>query len=52
MKDIEQKQLEYLEKQKYMILDNFVGALEQINSQIKDVKSGAWLKEMCKGDKL
>lgn len=47
MTAFEHKQLEYLKKQKEELLDNFIGACEIINNQIKDVKSGAWLKEVA-----
>ena len=41
----EKKQIEYLKKRKDELIDQFIGAAEEINSQIKDVKTGVWRKE-------
>lgn len=43
---LEKKQIEYLKKQKDALIDSFMGACEEINAQIKDVKNGTWLKEV------
>jgi hypothetical protein len=50
MKPIERKQLLYLQQKKLTLVDNFIGAAEEINDQIKEVKSGRWLKEISKGE--
>ena len=50
MKPIERKQLLYLQQKKLTLIDNFIGAAEEINDQIKEVKSGRWLKEISKGE--
>lgn len=41
----EKKQIEYLKKRKEELIDQFIGAAEEINAQIKDVKTGVWRKE-------
>ncbi len=41
----EKKQIEYLKKRKEELIDQFIGAAEEINAQIKDVKMGVWRKE-------
>ena len=46
MTPIERQHLKYLQKEKDTLVDNFIGACEEINRQIKDVKSGEWLKHM------
>ena len=46
MNYMERKQIAYLQKQKEELVNNFIGACEQINQQIKDVKAGIWVKEM------
>ena len=48
MTPIERQHLEYLKKEKETLVDNFIGACEEINNQIKDVKSGEWLRQMQK----
>lgn len=46
MEQIEKKQIEYLKKRKEALISGFIVACEEINDQIKDVKSGKWLEEM------
>lgn|GEM_PF-6434896 len=46
MEQIEKKQIEYLKKRKEALISGFIDACEEINDQIKDVKSGKWLEEM------
>lgn len=46
MNNLEKGQLAILLKRKEMLIDNMVGAVEDINQQIKEVKSGTWLKEV------
>ena len=46
---LEKKQIEYLKRQKDALIDSFIGACEEINEQIKDVKNGTWLKEVKDG---
>ena len=48
MTPLERKQIEYLKREKDTLVDNFIGACEEINNQIKDVKSGHWLAEIKK----
>ena len=50
MTALERKQIEYLKKQKDSLIDAFMGACEEINEQIKDVKNGTWLKEVQKNE--
>lgn len=47
----ERNQLKYLQNRKNQIIDNMIGACMEINDQIKDVKSGEWLKNIEKGAK-
>lgn len=46
VEQIEKKQIEYLKKRKEALISGFIDACEEINDQIKDVKSGKWLEEM------
>jgi len=48
MTQLEKNQIEYLKKKKDDLVCSFIGACEEINDQIKDVKSGRWLKETMK----
>lgn len=41
----EKRQIEYLKKRREELIDQFIGAAEEINAQIKDVKTGIWRKE-------
>ena len=43
---IEKNQLDYLQKKKFELLDNFIGGCEEINRQIEEVKSGEWCKQI------
>jgi hypothetical protein len=45
----ERKQIDYLKKQKDELIDRFIGACEQINDLIDEVRSGVWAREMEKG---
>jgi hypothetical protein len=47
----ERNQLKYLQNRKNQIIDNMIYACMEINEQIKEVKSGEWLKNIEKGDK-
>jgi hypothetical protein len=47
----EKNQLNYLLNRKNQIIDNMIGACMEINEQIKEVKSGKWLKNIEKGAK-
>ena len=50
MKPIERQHIEYLKREKDTLVDNFIGACEEINRQIKDVKSGEWLRQVQEGN--
>lgn len=52
MNHMERKQIEYLKRQKEELLDNFIGACELINQQIKEVRSGTWLKEVTEKENV
>lgn len=41
----ERNQLKYLQDRKTQIIDNMIGACMEINEQIKQVKSGEWLRD-------
>ena len=41
----EKKQIEYLQSRKNTLIDEFIGACEEINKQIKEVRSGEWIKK-------
>jgi hypothetical protein len=43
----ERKQIEYLKQRKNNLIDEFIGACNEINNQIKEVKSGEWAKEVA-----
>lgn len=47
----ERNQLKYLQNRKNQIIDNMIYTCMEINEQIKEVKSGEWLKNIEKGDK-
>lgn len=47
----ERNQLKYLHNRKNLIIDSMIGACMEINNQIKEVKSGEWLKNIEKGAK-
>lgn len=47
----ERNQLKYLHNRKNLIIDSMIYACMEINEQIKEVKSGEWLKNIEKGDK-
>ena len=49
MTALERKQLKYLKAEKERLVDSFIGACEEINAQIKDVKSGEWRRRMLDG---
>ena len=51
MNAIERKHLNYLKAEKERLLDSFIGACEEINEQIKDVKSGEWRRRILDGSK-
>lgn len=42
--DREKKQIDYLQNRKMELIDNLMGACEEINAQIKEVKNGNWLR--------
>ena len=42
----EKMQIKYLQDRKSFLIDQFIGACEEINEQIKDVKSGRWKKQL------
>ena len=42
-------QIKYLQERKNFLIDQFIGAAEEINEQIKAVKSGEWKKKMEDG---
>lgn len=44
--EIEKRQIEILKKRKDNLIYEFIGACENINEQIKDVRSGKWIKEI------
>ena len=47
--DIERKQIAYLQKRKEALMYGFIDACEEINSQIRAVRSGKWLEELRDG---
>lgn len=44
MTELERKQIEHLKQRKDSLIDNFIGACEEINRQIDDVRKGFWLR--------
>ena len=40
----EKMQIKYLQERKSFLIDQFIGACEEINEQIKAVKNGEWKK--------
>lgn len=46
MTDIEEKQIEYLKHRKELLIDDLVSACEEINRQIKEVKTGEWKRKL------
>jgi len=42
----EKNQIAYLQKQKDELLERFIGACEEINKQISEVKDGHWIKQI------
>lgn len=46
----EKAHLRYLINRKNELIDNFIGAAEEIQQQIKEVKDGTWYKEQLKGE--
>lgn len=46
MTELEKGQLAILLKRKEMLIDNMIGAVEDINQQIKEVKNGTWLRDL------
>ena len=44
----ERRQISYLKDRKDQLLDQFIGACEEINRQIDEVKSGSWRKKLRK----
>ena len=40
----EKAQIAYLQQRKSFLIDQFIGACEEINDQIKAVKNGEWKK--------
>lgn len=47
----EKMQIEYLKKRRNELVDNFIGAVYEINAQIRDVRAGLWKKEMQEENK-
>lgn len=48
---MERKRIEHLKQRKENLMYEFIGACEEVNNQIKEVKSGKWLEEMEKNEK-
>ena len=44
----ERCQIEYLQNRKDELLSKFIGACEEINAQIDDVRKGVWLQKRSK----
>ena len=47
-KMLEKKELERLYEEKNAMIDRFIGRMEMLNAQIKDVKSGRWAERLEK----
>ena len=46
MNDMEKRQIEILEKQKEVLIYQLMGAMDNINEQIKQVKAGEWYRKL------
>ena len=46
---VERKQMEYLKREKDILCHRFIGACEEINREIADVRSGEWFKSVQEG---
>lgn len=51
IKEIEERQIEYLEKRREHLINMLVAACEDINDQIKAIKNGYWKAEVIDGSK-
>jgi hypothetical protein len=47
----ERRQLRYLLKRKNDLIDNFIGACEELSNQIIEVRNGNWWKEQLEEEK-
>ena len=45
MTHAEKKQIEYLKSRRNTLIDEFIGACDEINAQIKEVRAGIWLEK-------
>ena len=46
----EKNQIAYLQKRKDELLENFIGACQEINNQILEVKNGSWIHDVEGGN--
>ena len=47
----ERRQLRYLLKRKNDLIDNFIGACDELSKQIIEVRNGNWWKEQLEEEK-